>query len=175
MELWDLLDKDRIPLGKTHPRGREYPMPEGTYHLVVYVMTVDTDGRILLTRRSEKKRSYPGYWEFTGGSAVAGEDSLTAVRRELAEETGLDMPEKGITLLTSLRVPEAFADVYRVRTGVPAESVTVTLQEGETSDYRWVTLCEFEEMIRTGLVPPALAMVNGTVRSQILDATGGEI
>ena len=81
MELWDLLDKDRIPLGKTHPRGREYPMPEGTYHLVVYVMTVDTDGRILLTRRSEKKRSYPGYWELTGGSAVAGEDSLTAVRR----------------------------------------------------------------------------------------------
>jgi 8-oxo-dGTP pyrophosphatase MutT (NUDIX family) len=175
MELWDLLDKDRIPLGKTHPRGREYPMPEGTYHLVVYVMTVDTDGRILLTRRSEKKRSYPGYWEFTGGSAVAGEDSLTAVRRELAEETGLDMPEKGITLLTSLRVPEAFADVYLARTGAPAESVTVTLQEGETSESQWVTLHEFEELLRTGLVPPTLAMVYGTVRAQVIDATGGEI
>ncbi len=25
MELWDLLDKDRRPLGQTHPRGRQYP------------------------------------------------------------------------------------------------------------------------------------------------------
>ena len=175
MELWDLLDKDRTPLGKTHPRGREYPMPEGTYHLVVYAMTVDANGRLLLTRRSDRKRSYPGFWEFTGGSAVTGEDSLTAVRRELAEETGLDIAERDVTLMTSLRVPEAFADVYLAQTGVPSDAVTVTLQEGETSDYRWVTLCEFEGMIRTGLVPPALAMVYGTVRSQILDATGGEI
>ena len=34
MELWDLLDKDRRPLGQTHPRGRQYPMPHGTYHTV---------------------------------------------------------------------------------------------------------------------------------------------
>lgn len=26
MELWDLLDKDRRPLGQTHPRGRQYPI-----------------------------------------------------------------------------------------------------------------------------------------------------
>ena len=96
-------------------------------------------------------------------------------RAELAEETGLDMPDKGITLLTSLRVPEAFADVYLARTGAPAESVTVTLQEGETSESQWVTLHEFEELLRTGLVPPTLAMVYGTVRAQVIDATGGEI
>ena len=39
MELWDLLDKDRNPLGITHPRGRQYPMPPHTYHTVVSVFT----------------------------------------------------------------------------------------------------------------------------------------
>ena len=34
MELWDLYDENRIPLGRTHPRGG--PVPEGTYHLAVY-------------------------------------------------------------------------------------------------------------------------------------------
>ena len=27
MELWDLYDENRIPLGRTHPRGE--PVPEG--------------------------------------------------------------------------------------------------------------------------------------------------
>ena len=52
MELWDLLDKDRNPLGRTHPRGRQYPMPPHTYHTVVSVFTVDRQNRLLLTRRA---------------------------------------------------------------------------------------------------------------------------
>ena len=88
MELWDLLDKDRNPLGLTHPRGRQYPMPPHTYHTVVSVFTVDRENRLLLTLRAPTKGMYPGYWEFTGGSGVAGEDSLTSAWRELSEETG---------------------------------------------------------------------------------------
>lgn len=174
MELWDLLDKDRQPLNQTHPRGRQYPMPEGTYHLVVYALTVDTDGRLLLTRRTLNKRSFPGYWEFTGGSALAGEDSLTAVRRELAEETGLDIPAEQMTLLTTLRIPEAFADVYLARVDAPAEEITVTLQEGETDDSQWVTFCGMEKRIQRGEIPPTIAMVYGTVRAQLIDLIGKE-
>ena len=72
MELWDLLDKNRKPLGITHPRGRQYPMPPHTYHTVVTVFTVDASNRILLTLRAPTKGMYPNYWEFTGGSGVAG-------------------------------------------------------------------------------------------------------
>ena len=85
MELWDLLDKDRRPLGQTHPRGRQYPMPHGTYHTVVTVYTVDDRGRLLLTRRAACKGMYPGWWEVTGGSGIAGEDSLTSARRDAGD------------------------------------------------------------------------------------------
>lgn len=33
----------------------------------------------------------PGSWEVSGGAAQAGEDSLDAVKREIKEETGLDV------------------------------------------------------------------------------------
>ena len=33
----------------------------------------------------------PGWWEVSGGAAQAGEESEEAVKREILEETGLDI------------------------------------------------------------------------------------
>lgn len=172
MELWDLLDHNRKPLGVTHPRGRQYPMPRGTYHTVVSVFTVDSRGRLLLTLRAPTKGMYPNYWEFTGGSGVAGEDSLTAAHRELSEETGIDCPPEELTLLGTIREPSAFMDCYLCRPGVAGEELAVTLQEGETVDYRWVTFFELETMIHKGLIPPPCAMRYGFVKQALMEAVG---
>lgn len=55
MEVWDLYDEDREPLGITHERG--IPMKEGTYHVVVDIWTVTPEGKILLTQRHPEKNS----------------------------------------------------------------------------------------------------------------------
>ena len=172
MELWDLLDKNRKPLGMTHPRGRQYPMPPNTYHTVVTVFTVDANNRILLTLRAPTKGMYPNYWEFTGGSGIAGEDSLTSAHRELLEETGIDCPPEELVLLGTLREPSAFMDCYLCRLDQAGEDVTVTLQEGETVDYRWVTLREMETMIYKGLIPPPCAMRYGFVKAKLTEIMG---
>ena len=86
MELWDLYDKDRRPLGRTHQRG--LPVPPGAYHLAVIVVILNPKGEVLLTRRAPEKDACPGWWENTGGSVLAGETSLEAITRELREETG---------------------------------------------------------------------------------------
>ena len=172
MEYWDLLDKDRNPLGVTHPRGRQYPMPPRTYHTVVTVLTVDQTGRVLLTRRAPTKGMYPSYWEITGGSGVAGEDSLTAARRELFEETGIDVSEEELTLLGTLREPSAFMDCYLCRLDAAGEDISVTLQEGETVDDQWVSLYELENMIHRGELPPPVAMRYGFVKTALADMLG---
>ncbi len=174
MELWDLLDKDRAPLGITHPRGRQYPMPPHTYHTVVSVFTVDADNRLLLTLRAPTKGMYPGYWEFTGGSGVAGEDSLTSAHRELSEETGVTVPKEDLIFLGTLREPSAFMDCYLCRLDRAGEDVTVTLQEGETVDFQWVTFCELETMIHKGLIPPPCAMRYGFVKAKLTEIIGDD-
>ena len=174
MELWDLLDKDRNPLGITHPRGRRYPMPPRTYHTVVSVFTVDAQNCLLLTLRAPTKGMYPNYWEFTGGSGVSGEDSLTSAHRELLEETGIDCPPEKLIFLGTLREPSAFMDCYLCRLDSAGEDTPITLQEGETVDYRWVTFCEFETMIHKGLIPPPCAMRYGFVKAKLTEIIGDD-
>ena len=90
-EMWDVYDVDRRPLGKTHPRG--VPLPAGEYHLIVLVMLQNEKGEFLVTRRAPNK-GFPNMWEFTGGSALAGDDSLTSALREVREETGIELDPK---------------------------------------------------------------------------------
>lgn len=50
------------------------------------VIPILPDGRIVLVRRRDN-----GLWSLPGGMVDWGEDISTAVKRELAEETGLDL------------------------------------------------------------------------------------
>ena len=170
----DLLDKDRNPLGITHPRGRQYPMPPHTYHTVVSVFTVDAGDRLLLTLRAPTKGMYPGYWEFTGGSGVSGEDSLTSAWRELSEETGISVDKERLVYLDTLREPSAFMDCYLCRLTETGEDTPITLQEGETVDYKWVTLRDFEIMIQQDRIPPPCAMRYGFVKAKLTEIIGEE-
>ena len=80
-EIWDIFDADGNPTGRTVVRGRYFLKP-GEYHLVVHIWIVSSDGRLLLQRRSDKKRLMPGEWAATGGAAISGESSFEGAKRE---------------------------------------------------------------------------------------------
>lgn len=130
-ELWDLYDGNRKPTGKTHRRG-DFPA-SGEYHIVVDVWLKNKDGLILITKRSQNK-GYPGMWECTGGSALAGEDSRTAALRELCEETGIQAkPEQGRLLMSEQR-QDSFKDTWLFCCDFSLPDIVY--QEGETCGAR---------------------------------------
>ena len=55
MEVWDLFDENRRPLGKQ--AGRREPIVKGEFHIVVVVCVINEQNEILLTLRSPDKRN----------------------------------------------------------------------------------------------------------------------
>ncbi len=143
MELWDLYDKNRQPLFRTHQRGKK--MNPGEHHIVVEVWTVNSKKEILVTLRDHCKEDYPDKWENTGGSALAGETSKQAAIRELMEETGIIALENNLILLGTYQEESAFVDIYLLRRDILINQLKV--QDGETVDARWISLEELDNMI----------------------------
>jgi len=144
-EYWDIYDADRNPTGRTHRRGD--PLTPGDYHLVVHVW-IRSGGKYFITRRAPEKEIYPLVWEATGGSALAGEDSLAAALREVRAETGLALrPENG-AVFESIRREDSFADVWLFRQEVSLADFVP--QPGETIDARLASPEELRAMVREG-------------------------
>lgn len=152
-ELWDVLDSKRNPTGRLHRRGD--PMPEGSYHLTVHVWIQRADGRFLLTKRAPNK-GYPLMWEVSAGSAVAGDDSLSAALREVREETGLILdPSRGV-LIRSDQGMDIFADMWYFQQEFSLEDVV--LLEGETCDAMAATAEEILSLSKEGKFVPIVQL-----------------
>ena len=83
-EYWDIFDMDRRSTGRQHLRGT--PMADGDYHLVVNIWVVNSAGQVLLTQR-HPDIPFGLKWACTGGSAITGEDTLTAALRETVRKS----------------------------------------------------------------------------------------
>ncbi len=151
VELFDMYDVNRYPLGHTHPRG--VPIHEGEYHIVVQIVVLDSRNRLLLTRRHPEK-ILGGMWEVTAGSALAGEDSVSGAMRELREETGLEVTADMLQPFFTRTGDHYFLDCYIVRLNRDGYSLNLTMQEGETTEYVWADAEKQQEMEDAGWLVP---------------------
>ena len=89
-------------------------------------------------------------WETTGGSALSGDDSLTAVMREVKEETGLTLlPENG-TCIRSKMGDTCFSDVWLFRQDFDLKDVV--LLEGETCDVMYASAEKIRQLRNEGIL-----------------------
>ncbi len=138
MEFWDIYDSDKKPTGRTMKRN-DWCLKDGEYHLTVLGAVVRPDGKYLITKRAMDKAWAPGWWEISGGAAMAGESSQEAVVREIREETGLDVSgAAGGYVFTYHRENPGegdnyFVDVYRFV--MDFEEKDVTAQREETTAF----------------------------------------
>ena len=154
MELWDIYDENKQRTGRTMKRN-DWCLKEGEYHLSVLGVIVRPDGKFLITRRAMDKAWAPGWWEVSGGAALAGEASEDAVIREIREETGLDVSgcEGGFLFSYHRENPEEgdnyFVDVYRFYRDFQESDVIP--QEEETSGFMIADLDQIKEFAEQGI------------------------
>ncbi len=144
-ETLDLCDADGNPTGMTVVRGGV--IPAGTYRMIVSVMTADSDGKILITRRAAEK-SYAGRWEITGGCIQSGETPRQAAVRELYEETGILTKAAALEYRGMHRERNIIFQYFLLRRDCSLSALT--LQPGETDAADWVTPEQFRALYRAG-------------------------
>lgn len=163
MEVWDAYDAEfHILDGMTLTRGEA--ISDGVFHLVCDVIVRHTDGTYLLMQRDPRKH-YGGMWEATaGGSALRGESPVDCAIRELREETGI----------ISSQLTEVGKVVSRHTHSIYVEYLCVTdwdkdhivLQDGETSDYKWVGRDELLRMKKDALVTERMQKFIGELQER---------
>ncbi|MCI9553322.1 MAG: NUDIX domain-containing protein, partial [Acutalibacter sp.] len=135
-----------------HRRGE--PLPPGGFHLVVHVWLRDSGGRYLLSQRAADRPTFPLMWETTGGSVLAGEDSLAGALREAWEELGVRLnPEKGRVVFSQVRDwvdGVRFGDIVDVWQFEYSGEAHLEEAGGEVKQAQWLSLEEAQALYRSG-------------------------
>lgn len=157
MELWELFDSVGNTTEKIIEANAE--IPEGLYHKTVSVWIKNKKGQFLMSKRSLEK-SYAYYWECTGGSVQAGEDTWEAACREVYEELGINISSlAGRKLISKKRKEQKdFYDVWIVygEFGIHELSPNTT----EVVDVKWMDIEEILVLNQYGYLHPLLDYVD---------------
>lgn len=147
--------------------SREVPYRfETPYGLAVRVLLRNRDGEVLLLRRSSRSKTNPGRWELPGGKLDDRERFDDALRREVLEETGLEIGLGGPVGVADQRLPEIRV-VHLVMEGtVTGGALRLS---SEHSAGAWVAPARFGELELANWFRDCIDRSPGPFRS-----TGGE-
>ncbi len=140
MDFFDVVNKNRKPLGYTKQRGMK--LEENEYNVGVEIWIFNKN-KLLMTRRSLNK-SHPGEWEVPGGCSKSGETSIDTIIRETKEEIGISINNDDCYLIDTTIYKKQFVDIYKCNKVIDLNNVT--LQNDEVCDVKYVTKEEFLKM-----------------------------
>ena len=70
---------------------KENPFLISNFPELVAAIILDKRGRILVSQRALDSKVFPSKWQIPGGKVEPGEECLTALKREVKEETDLEI------------------------------------------------------------------------------------
>jgi 8-oxo-dGTP diphosphatase len=124
---------------------------------VVVAAAIVRDGRVLAARRSAPPQ-LAGGWEFPGGKVEPGESDADALRRECAEELGVEVA-----------VGRLLAEAA-IRHGLTLRVYRATLESGEPvamqdhDDLRWLGAADVDDVAWLRPDRPAVAAIGHELR-----------
>lgn len=131
----------------------------------VVILHPKDNSRFLILNRNPKDSSRPGDLDIPGGSVKMGEQHEEALKREVLEETGIEISDIRPVLVNST----PYEDDYFLFIGYCAKALSedVELVPDEHEGYLWVGLKEFvEENPKHVLAKQVETVLNWTVTSK---------
>lgn len=146
----DVLDEYGNQIGKVLPKREVHE--QGLWHGGAHLWIYNSKGEVFLQHRDPNKEIYPDAWDIScAGHIDAGETPRQTLVREAQEELGLDLDDQklkyiGVTFVED-RMPPGW--VHRVFdwtyiTKMDFDLHQLKLEEGETTDAKWMSLDDFE-------------------------------
>ena len=147
-EEWQIFHENGQPIA-----GRSLSAAEFTDDYVMgaaHVWLWRKDGEtveILLQKRADDKRTWPGYTDISAAGHVdAGETPLESAVREAKEELGLDVDPEALRFLFTMRTPLAPNEIDFVYSYRVLGDFEPQLTDGEVAMCEWVAFDKFKEM-----------------------------
>ena len=110
-------------------------------YIAVHMFVQNKRGETLVLQRSQTNRYKPLFWDIPGGKMLMDEDVVETARRELYEETGLELDDLGFPLSVYVnreQLPHR-KDVQIVFTCTIKDiDKAITISQREHCAYRWV-------------------------------------
>lgn len=112
-------------------------------HVVAVAALIVREGRVLSLRRAPDNRAGPGLWETVSGRVEQGEQPWDAVKREIAEECGLEvqLEPRPFAAYAATRIERPMMVIlYRAR--YVAGEVRLSAEHDE---HAWLNAAEFAQ------------------------------
>ena len=106
----------------------------------VKVFLKNKDGKYLLLKRAlEKYKDIRGFWDIVGGRINLGNSLIENLRREVKEETGLDILSEPRLIYAQDIIPDSQKHVVRL-TYIADTEGEPELDTSENIEYKWLTV-----------------------------------
>ena len=140
---------------------RQPSEPRRRPQLAVGVFVFDATGRVLLIQRGRPPGQ--GLWSVPGGKVEWGETVADACRREVREETGIDV-SIGPLVTWIERLDASYHYVILDFVGAPLTDDALPQAGDDAADARWLTDDELQSLPLTAGLLPVLAQARRLLR-----------
>ncbi len=101
-----------------------------------------SEDKFLIVKRNSKSKIHPSLWMFPGGKVEANEDLIEALKREIKEETDLEIGDiKKISEYEYKRPDNSIT--FGICFSAASKTESVKLNK-ELEDFKWITPQEFK-------------------------------
>lgn len=144
-----IVDQNNNPTGSA---TKQEAWRDGLIHRVVRISILDSDGRLLVQKRSLQKELFPGRWDNSAAGHVdVGETYEQAALRELHEELGIEgielqiLGDYYVEVTDDWRIMKRFTRAYKIILEGPLSSFE--LSEDEVESTEWMEIASVKKLV----------------------------